>query len=77
VSAHEWNQKFNALPDREKQIWRLASKATNALGFALQNTHSDRIVMKYEEQSDAAMHELFELLRATSGQLDAGGGETK
>ena len=60
------------MPERDRKIYDLARKAVNALGFALQNTHSDRIVMKYEEQSSDAMTELFELLAGKPELMEPG-----
>jgi hypothetical protein len=58
----DWKRRWDALSDRDRQIYNLARKATNALGFALQNAHNDAAVIRYEKQSDAALGELFELL---------------
>jgi len=59
---HEWKKLYDALSPRDRKIYDLARKATNALGFAIQNAHSDYSVCRYEGQSEAAMNELWELL---------------
>jgi len=59
MSYYDWKKQYDALSERDRKTYDLARKAVNALGFALQNTHSDRIVEKREMESDAAMKELF------------------
>lgn len=61
-----------SMSERDQQIWRLACKAVDALGFALQNTHSDGIAERYERQSEEAMNELHALL-ATQRPAQPGG----
>lgn len=62
----DWKKQYEALSERDRKIYDLARKATNALGFAIQNAHSDNLICKYEEQSDAAMKELWALLTEPS-----------
>lgn len=62
MNWQEHRKALEALSPRDKKILDLARRATNALGFALQNTHSDRIVEKYERQSEEALRALEELL---------------
>lgn len=62
VSTTDWVKKYDALSERDKKIWDLARNATNALGFALQDANSERLVLKYENEAEETMHALFELL---------------
>lgn len=53
---------LDALTERDKKILSCARRAVNALGFALQNAHNENAVCRREQESDAAMNELTDLL---------------
>lgn len=68
--AYDYKQRYDALSERDRKIWDLHRKSTNALGFALQNTHSENIQIRYERQSDAADMALWDLL--TTSEVPSG-----
>lgn len=59
MTYYDWKKKYDSLSQRDRQTYDLARKAVNALGFAMQNMHSDRFVEKCEIKSDEAIKELF------------------
>lgn len=44
MSYHEYTRQIEAMSERDRQIWNLYRKGTSALGFAIQNAHSQKSV---------------------------------
>lgn len=64
MSAYDFKKRLDAMTARDRQIWDLAHKAVNAMGFACQmaGQGAENSQCKYEEQSAEAERQLFELL---------------
>lgn len=64
MSVYDVRKRIDAMTERDRQIWNLASRAVNEMGFACQLAEQGAVnsQCKREEKSAAAMHELFELL---------------
>lgn len=60
----DWRKRFEAMAPRDRNIWNLAHKAVNEMGFACQMAEQGAVnsQCKREEASRKAMDELFELL---------------
>lgn len=64
MSVYDFQKRLNLMTSRDREIWDLASKAVNAMGFACQmaGQQAENSQLRYEEQSSEAMAKLFELL---------------
>ena len=73
--AHK--KKLEALSPRDRQIWKLHRKATNAAGFATQMAAqgADHLQCRYEEAADRATAELWELLTIQAPQTNTDGSQ--
>ena len=64
MSYYEYKKQVDALSERDRKIWDLHRKATNALAFAEQMAAQEAVnsQCKYEKQADDATEKLFQLL---------------